>query len=653
MTSTTLMASPTPYPTGSIVVVVTSTQNIITTDSHGSAVTSVSTVVTSSTTTYSGTPPATNSANPSGRPSFCPGAGSAGSTYTDTAGQTYQVGCGCDFPYNDLITPHVATFPDCLLACDNYVPSQNVANNAACVAVAFGYSNPGGNCYLKYAISTINTGNGGFDCARMVGYTPPSPTTVSLGEPGHSSSSGAQSYPQGTTSPTAPQGYTSPAGGQSSPAIVGTSTSGGAGLQTYPTSAGPAGTVAPSQSAFPCPSYDGIAYIDVNGQAYNVECSADYSYYDLPGTQHIDTFQDCILACDAYQPSSSVAGGADCVGVTWGQTNPGGNCYLKYQIVTTTYGRSGLDSAYKAGYQKPAQSNTPSSSAPPSLASTFVGPSSGPALSGTTSSQGPSYGPALPNITPTLLPLAASYGPVSSPTPSSSGTPSSAAPGYGNPTTSTTPTRSPTSSPAPYSGTEPVCPAGNNTQYTNRYGTSYEVRCGVNLIGNNAKPAHADTFSRCLEFCDILHGCAGATWIGARPAPESNCYPYETFTGQFGSAPDSVYSGVPIGGPTNNDVGQSHLCPSYAGGTYLDIFGNTYNIGCGFNATGTNLYDTQTNTLQGCLLHCSSYTTCVGVTFQGTDGAPLLDSNTPNCFPISSLGPIVAQSNCEYATLAA
>ena len=108
-----------------------------TTDSKGS------TYVTSSTSTapptFSGSGSATQPvqfADPSGKPSICPG---RTANYTDPAGQTYQIYCGTDFPYNDLVTPHIDTFPQCLAACDNYTPDKNVANGAACVAISFGY----------------------------------------------------------------------------------------------------------------------------------------------------------------------------------------------------------------------------------------------------------------------------------------------------------------------------------------------------------------------------------------------------------------------------------------------------------------------------------------------------------------------------------
>ena len=254
--------------------------------------------------------------------------------------------------------------------------------------------NPGGNCYLKYAIDTINTGNGGFDCARMVGYTPPNPTTVSLGEPGHSSQS---SSPPGTNSPAGPQSSpgatTATAGQQTSPGG-----GGGAGAQSSPTAAGPTSTISASQSGFPCPSYDGIAYIDVNGEAYQIECGADYSYNDLI-IPHTETFQECILQCDNYKPNSTIAGGAPCVGLSWGQGNPGGNCFLKYQITTTDYTKTRIDSAYKATYQKPGASivassstSTPagqSSTTSPSATGTNTGPGTGSSGSGTGSSTAP------------------------------------------------------------------------------------------------------------------------------------------------------------------------------------------------------------------------------------------------------------------------
>ena len=265
---------------------------------------------------------------------------------TDGNGQQYEIYCGVDFPGNDLITPHYETFAECLIACDQYVPNRDVANNAACVAISFGYGNVGGNCYLKSAITTVNVGNGGFDSARMLSYIPKAyPQIVSLDAPTN-----------GGPATSGPANPVTQLGGQASTPVVGPTTPvvNPGPVATDPTTpVGPVGPIDTAAITFPCPAYDMSAYIDPNGEAYQIECSANYPGKDLTAV-HIETFKECILACDAYVPSPNVGGGLPCIGVSWGEGNPGGNCYLKSAITagSTVYG-TGFDSAYKVRYVFP------------------------------------------------------------------------------------------------------------------------------------------------------------------------------------------------------------------------------------------------------------------------------------------------------------
>ena len=612
VTSTTSTTPPKSYPTGPSVIVVTSSQTIITTDSHGSTVTSISTTVASSTTTYSGSSPGTTSSVPSLPSGVCRGNGGPG-IYKDASGQLYEVYCGTDIPGKDLTTPHVSTFSDCLLACDNYVPDKSRANGAACIAASFGYGNVGGNCYLKYEITTFNTGDGGFDCARMIGYNPPSPTTTSLGLPGTSvkaSSNGNQ------------QGQSTPAGGNTTPGPVdpGTQTSS---APNY----GPTSSVNPSTAPFPCPAYDQIGYVDTNGETYHIECGASYPGKDLT-TPHKDTFQDCILACDSYVPSPSVAGGAPCIGVSWGNGNKGGNCYLKYNITSTSYTDKNIDSCYKITYNKPGGSSVPVISpnptpTPASSPGVYVPPASSPASS-----------PAV------YVPPVSS--PASSPAvyvPSSSSSAVYVPPASSPASSASTPEQTIT--------TVPACPANNNTLYTDLLGTQYHVKCGLNIVGDNGKPTHADTFERCLELCDLTKGCAGVTWSTGPKSTDINCYPYTSNKG-YSTAGSQICSGVPVNGPTNYAPGQVVLCPNTANGTIItDVFGFQYRVGCGNNLAGDNLPSCQTNTLTGCFEYCSGNQYCKGVVFQGVDGGPLGQST--NCFPKSSIGTLSDYGNDDYA----
>ena len=169
-------------------------------------------------------------------------------------------------------------------------------------------------------------------------------------------------------------------------------------------------------------------------------------------------------------------------------------------------------------------------------------------------------------------------------------------------------------------------------------------------MGRNGKPLHADTVDECLQFCDILLGCAGVTFASPPPpADQANCYPYSQVTSLGGEAPSGVFAGIPVNGPTTSQVGQSILCPNSNGQTYTDVFAGTYTIGCGSNLAGTDLYATQTNTLLGCLTYCTTYDTCKGVAFVGTEGGALPPDQTPNCFPKSTIGATTAQPGAFYA----
>ena len=319
--STYVTSSTSTLPTGPSVVLVTATGTIITTDTGGSTVTTVRTQTSSSTATT------TTSLVPTASAGTCPGAGHAGEIFSDASGNQYQIYCGTDFPGNDLPAVHVNSLPDCLTACDQYVPSPSQANGAACVAVSYGAGNVGGNCYLKSTITAINYGDGGLDSARMVGFNPQTPPiSESLSPPSGSGTATASSAGSNTPPPAS--------------IISGTSST---------------GTLSPSAAAYPCPDYDGKNYIDSTQQAYGIECSTNYPGNDLT-TPHTDTMEDCIAACDNYVPNPSVAGGKPCIAFCWGQGNVGGNCYLKYAIDTRNYGDGGFDSGFKYGYHGSASS---------------------------------------------------------------------------------------------------------------------------------------------------------------------------------------------------------------------------------------------------------------------------------------------------------
>jgi len=213
-------------------------------------------------------------------------------------------------------------------------------------------------------------------------------------------------------------------------------------------------------------------------------------------------------------------------------------------------------------------------------------------------------------------------------------------------TTTTTPADPGTTSsaPAPGSTVSTVsCPQSNNTQLSDEFGTTYEVKCGLDVAGSNLHIAHADTFAKCLEYCDILEGCAGVTYRESTSSTSATCNPYASFTSYSYSAEVTLYSGIPVNGPTTGASFNNVLCPQYNGTQYLDALGKTYNIGCGQIYGGSDLYATVTNTLNGCLTYCTTYNTCIGVDWTGPPGIGA------NCYPKDALTTVTIQDQSQYA----
>ena len=217
--------------------------------------------------------------------------------------------------------------------------------------------------------------------------------------------------------------------------------------------------------------------------------------------------------------------------------------------------------------------------------------------------------------------------------------------GTGTSTTSATP------SPEPTITHNPACPADNNTQFTDIFSTTYDIRCGLSIVGTQGYSAHADNFPKCLEFCDILGGCAGVTYVDPVTNTDANCLPYTAFTGYGTAANINTYSGVSINGPTSKSASSMALCPVDNGANYTDTFGVQYGIGCDQSLPGTgpqgaggpSLVNTNAPNLDGCLLYCSIYTGCVAVDFTTAQVSI-------NCQPLFNVtGPAIAATGSQYA----
>ncbi|KAL8681330.1 MAG: hypothetical protein Q9186_002539 [Xanthomendoza sp. 1 TL-2023] len=196
------------------------------------------------------------------------------------------------------------------------------------------------------------------------------------------------------------------------------------------------------------------------------------------------------------------------------------------------------------------------------------------------------------------------------------------------------------------------CPANNGSRYTDAVGQRWEVHCGQEIRGTNARAVHADSWEKCLEFCSILGSVVGVTYPGGGGDNSNlqsiNCYPFNVFQEyRYGAVPTLV-AARPLNGSTGNYFNQDVLCPRYENETYIDYYGRVYEIRCNHAyGGGTNLAPTVTKSLEGCLSFCSTYNTCVGVSFTQY----IRDSQTVNCFPKSTLGEFTYQAGNSSAQL--
>ena len=193
----------------------------------------------------------------------------------------------------------------------------------------------------------------------------------------------------------------------------------------------------------------------------------------------------------------------------------------------------------------------------------------------------------------------------------------------------------------------PVCPADNNTQYTDFAGSVYDIKCGLQITGENYQAVHADTFNDCIEYCDLVTDCAAITYQAGASADETNCYPYSLFDSYNIDSPVGVYSAVLANnGTTGEIIDPQSLCPGLNGSEFKDPGGYTYLIGCDQELNGADLAPAVAPDLSGCLQYCDTYATCIGVDFG--PGANDVD-NGYNCYPKSTFQNISYVGGIQFA----
>ncbi|KAI4193419.1 MAG: hypothetical protein LQ350_008329 [Teloschistes chrysophthalmus] len=271
---------------------------------NGNGVTTPSTTsARSSTTSVAGNGVATTSAaSGSSPPGSAPCPGSDGRTYTDSSGVVNNIQCGCEYPGNDLTSPHFDLFADCIHAADTYVPNPNVAGGRPCIGATWSYGNPGGNCFLKYAITTVTCGNTNDASAKFqnytIGATPAAPAPSPSTSTSRASSTAAAPVPATTTS--------SASGSQA----------------TYQSTADryPGGV---------CPGYNETTYTDNFGQPYGVHCGQELQGDLLPRSFHADSFMRCMQLCTILPGCAAVTYPGDTL------DPPRSNCYPYTLLVAT------------------------------------------------------------------------------------------------------------------------------------------------------------------------------------------------------------------------------------------------------------------------------------------------------------------------------
>lgn len=273
----------------------------------------------------------------------------------------------------------------------------------------------------------------------------------------------------------------------------------GGGISTTPTAGVPATSAVSSASPTnsPCPASLFMLYDSTAGVSYELLCTTDFLYNDLPSVS-TSNFSACIDACDRYVPTPpGQFGDLPCVAVTFVGLNPNGNnCYLKSSINQVVYGDLTTFSAKQASYN-------------PVIGSVAVS-----VIQSTT-------------FTPTTL---VPSGPL--PVSASSNTPSP-------------------SSPSSFQPASP-CPLQNNTVVSvDTSGKQYTVLCSVDFSYDDLITTLAYTFNACIEACNAYapqaaiannQPCIAVTYVGYNPNGNGgNCYlKFGIYSVTYGNSADSA-----------------------------------------------------------------------------------------------------------------
>ncbi|THV93191.1 WSC-domain-containing protein [Aureobasidium pullulans] len=417
-------------------------------------------------------------------------------------------------------------------------------------------------------------------------------------------------------------------------------------------------------SASLCPATNGQTVADSNNATYLVGCSSDTSIGSYASSQAVNSYFDCMVACDNAASTNCVA--FTYVGGTNGQGS--GTCYLKNSQGSFSAGASNLVSGFKSSSGSVNTVTSTTSSAAP--AATTYANGSTPSVGGVTygieidvTYQGIHVSSSLPQkraavVVGDCLNACAQnsacvgtafdgsactlYGSIDTSTKSS-------APGTTFATVKSRSTATSTSSSSTGIPSASLCPSTNGQTVK-----GYVVSCSSDTnIGSYANAQAANSYLECMSACDAAAstGCQAWTYVGGTNGLGSGACYLKNSKGSFTPTGSNYVAGMAASQPSSSSSSllsstqsgsasssvavssssvssttssaatasaSSNLCPTVDSQDVTDSNGKIYTIKCSSDTTIGSFANAQAvNTYADCMTACDSTTGCVAFTYVG------------------------------------
>ncbi|TKA83791.1 hypothetical protein B0A55_00056 [Friedmanniomyces simplex] len=594
----------------------------------------------------------------------CPG--SNGTTYSDTMGNQYTVLCDMDSVPAAFTSSSEPDFPSCVNAC-----AAQTDGSMRCIGVTF----VTGTCYFKaqYTSGVVATGHDSAFLSKVINInSAKSSSSSSI----RASSSRAMTGSSSTSGSTSTKTTASGSGG---PSTVFSSTSSMSSAMT--SSASALATCADANA----PSASGAACQDTYGNAFNVSYGTQYTGSVLKRATQ-PSINACLLQCDttsgctavnyangtcellstvtgtetvAVSGSADVAAATRPVSVSTIYTAPPTTSAMTTSSLENSLTSSSMSMtatspnnvptpACNSSYIDPRNGNVygvhcgaensaatfmtvPVSSggfgmcfaacdaAPNCAGFTFVGGDSGTCnLKETTGSYTSASSSTFSCFITFTYGQAPPGGHNSSRSATSSGVSTSVMSGTASSSTSSAAPPCPTS-------TETICGSAQQTTCSNADGSTYNLNCGFEYLGNVLNPASSKikrqssepNYQDCSNLCDATSGCKYFNYIG------TSCTLLSTMTGEIGVpgaiagsqvSPPTTY--VVLSSSTSAAATTAPLCPGSAGSMFLDSNNIQYGIGCYTDYAGNNIgTPISEDSITTCFTYCDTMSGCIGVEY--------------------------------------